>query len=188
MERTVGNLAPFQPHKLIIPALASVDVCPEDLHSTVTALFGPLDARSDPIPFTFTRYYDQELGPPIRRVFFSARELVDPALLPQLKEEANARERETARPDGRRTINLDPGLLSLSRVILATTKASGHRIPLRDGIHAEVTLLFRHGAYEPLEWTYPDFRGVAYREWLLSVREIYHGQLRAIDPDRNWRL
>jgi hypothetical protein len=184
----VGETAGFQPHKLIVPALASAEFSVRELHDLVRSCFGDLDSWTEPMSFTFTHYYDAELGSSICRVLFSVQELTDPAALVRLKCDANRVERDTARADGRRVINLDPGLLSLSRIILASTKASGHRIPIGDGIHAEVTLLFRHGQYRPLEWTYPDFRSPAYQEWLLKVRDIYHGQLRRIDSERAWRL
>ena len=184
----MGEVTAFQPHKLIIPALAASDYAEDALRSLVAKRFGEIEHRSEPIPFDFTRYYEAELGPGLYRVLFSIRELVDPSDLAQLKERANEIERETARAEGRRSINLDPGLLSLSRVILATTKASGHRIPLKSGIHAEITLIFRHGRYEPLDWTYPDFRSDRYQRWLLEVRDTYHRQLREIDSARAWRL
>ncbi len=184
----MGVATAFQPHKQIVPALATSEFSPTELQALVAGLFGEVDFVSESIPFSFTHYYDEELGPSIYRMLFSIGELVDPALLAEHKQRANAIEAETARPDGRRVINLDPGLLSLSRVILATTKASGHRIPLRDAIHAEITLIFRHGRYQPLDWTYPDFRSEAYQEWLLQVRETYHQQLRRLDPARSWRL
>ncbi len=59
------------------------------------------------------------------------------------------------REGGDRTLNLDPGLLSLSRFALATTKDGSHRIPLRDGIYAEVTLVYERGGFHPLPWTVP---------------------------------
>lgn len=178
----------YQPHKLIVPALFTGHTALEDLEYTVGATFGPIDSSSGTIPFNFTNYYDAELGTPIQRVLFSIRGLVDPGDLARLKHAAMEAETRSARSDGRRTINLDPGLLSLSRVILATTKASAHRIPIGTSIHAEITLLFRRGAFTPLEWTYPDFRSARYQEWLLSVRQRYHDELRMIDGERAWRL
>jgi hypothetical protein len=184
----VPETRPFQPHKLIVPGLAGPECSPASLVSRIADLFGPIDSQYGPVPFTFTDYYDEELGVPVTRILCSIRGLVDPSALAGLKQRAIDAEAHCARPDGRRTINLDPGLLSLSRLILATTKASGHRIPLTDGIHAEITLLFRHGRYEPLPWTYPDFQSDPYQEWLLAVRGQYAAQLRDLDPSRAWRL
>ncbi len=188
MERTVGSERPYQPHKLIIPVLCTSQTTIEEMDRLVTATFGSIDSRSEEIGFTFTHYYDAELGAPIVRVLYSTSELVDPTELARFKHLSDEVEAHTARPDGRRTLNLDPGLLSLSRIILATTKPGAHRIPIGLSIYAEVTLLYRRGRFEALEWTYPDFCSGAYDDWLLSVRHCYHEQLRTLDPDRNWRL
>jgi hypothetical protein len=54
-------------------------------------------------------------------------------------------------------LNIDPGYLSLEHVILATTKGYTHRPYLRDGIYADLTLIYQKGSYRALEWTYPDY-------------------------------
>ncbi len=164
--------------------------------------FGALDHRSDEIPFNFTDYYTAEMGAGIRRVFFAVGELYDPSELAGVKqttdelEERFTLERPAAgageprapagagKPGGRagarrRSVNLDPGMLTLGRLILASTKDNAQRIPLRDGIYAEITLLYRKGAFEPLPWTYPDYRSAAYNEVLLDLRARYKQQLEA---------
>ena len=184
----MGHEDCYQPHKLIVGVLLASDADLMSVADRLEAVFGTPDLRSDPLPFDFTDYYDHEMGPAIRRQFVSFAELVDPGRLADLKRRSNGVEAEFARVDGMRRANLDPGILSLSRLILATTKPSGHRIPIGQGMHAEITLLFVHGHYRPLEWTYPDFRSGAYDEFLLTVRTRYHEQLNALDPDRAWRL
>ena len=163
----MGSGRPYQPHKLIIPALFRSQTEIEEMDRLVADSFGSIDSRSEQIDFTFTHYYDAELGAPIVRVLYSISELVDPTELARFKHLSNDIEVETARSDGRRTINLDPGLLSLSRVILATTKPSAHRIPIGLSMHAEITLLYRRGRFQTLEWTYPDFKSEKYAEFFL---------------------
>ena len=56
-----------------------------------------------PFPFTFTHYYDAEMGPPIDRFFISFERLVDPAGLARTKQETNGIEdlfRERGEPEG----------------------------------------------------------------------------------------
>lgn len=184
----MGRPVSFQPHKLFVAALFAPEPGVVVIRDLVASRFGPIDDELAPHPFTFSDYYHAEMGPSLERALFSIGPLVDPAGLAGFKEEANALESETAVvPDARR-VNLDPGLLSLSRVVLATTKASAHRVPLRDGLYAEITLLYRRGRYRPLEWTYPDYQSDRFVEWLARVRSRYHEQLRSIDPDRAWRL
>ena len=75
-------------------------------------------------------------------------------------------------PDAR-PVNLDPGLMQLGKFMLATTKDQAHRIYLRDGIYAEVTLRFQDGAWELWPWTYRDYQEPAVREFLAEVRDVY---------------
>ncbi len=191
----MGHPTTFQPHKLFVAALVAPHPGPAAVRDLVARRFGPIDDELPPHPFTFSSYYHAEMGPSLERALFSIGPLVDPSRLAELKERANEIETDTAAArDARadtpppRRVNLDPGLLSLSRIVLATTKSSAHRVPLRDGLYAEVTLLYRRGRYRPFEWTYPDYRSEPFVDWLTRVRGRYHEQLREIDPGRAWRL
>lgn len=166
----------FTPEKLITAVLISVPSAWEELIEKLSEEFGELDFRSDAIPFTFTRYYDAEMGTPIVRRFVAFRRLVPPNRLADIKMATNSLENRF-RERGKRRINLDPGLLALSRLVLATTKEGSHRIALRDGIYAEVTLLFERGDFRSLPWTYPDYRTDRYREVLREIRRMYKSQL-----------
>ncbi len=166
----------FIPEKLVVGILSSRPGKDAELLSCLTRRWGPIDCRSAPVEFTFTHYYDEEMGLPIARFFLSFRQLVDPSLLARIKQETNELE-ESFREDGRRKVNLDPGLMALSRFSLATTKESAHRIPLDAGIYAEITLLYRHGSFQPLEWTYPDFRSARTIRLLNEIRALYKAQL-----------
>lgn len=150
----------------------------EELLAALGESWGPRDFLSAPIPFTFTGYYDREMGGPIERIFVSFRDLVDPALLADIKLRTNALE-EGFREGGGRRVNLDPGLMALSRFTLATTKENAHRIPLSNGMYAEITLLYGKDGFRPLEWTYPDYRSAGYLAVLNKIRGLYRDQLRS---------
>ncbi|MHB1423610.1 MAG: DUF4416 family protein, partial [Gemmataceae bacterium] len=77
-----------------------------------------------------------------------------------------------------RPLNVDPGLLELGKFLLATTKDQAHRVYLRDGIFAEVTLRYHAGAFEPWPWTYADYRLACVHEFLQQAREYYRQRLR----------
>ena len=49
-------------------------------------------------------------------------------------------------------------MLGEERLVLATGKNYTHRIYLSRGIYADLTLLYVKGTYQPLPWTYPDYR------------------------------
>jgi hypothetical protein len=136
------------------------------------ARFGPVLRRSAVMPFDFTDYYTAEMGQKIHRQFLAFERPIAPNTLCEIKLWTNALEQQFVAPDSSapRTINLDPGLLYLSRLILATTKDNAHRIYLDRGIYAEVTLIRRENAYQILPWTYPDYRTAAYRKFFEDVR------------------
>jgi hypothetical protein len=172
----MGSAAPFTPEKLVMGILATRD--PARVLPLLVERWGDVDCSCPPFPFTFTGYYDAEMGPGIRRSFVSFRRLVDPAGLARIKLETNALE-DRFREGGARKVNLDPGLMALSRFSLATTKESAHRIPLEAGIYAEVTLLYSRGSFRPLDWTYPDYRSQPCIGILNGIRRIYKAQLAA---------
>jgi hypothetical protein len=146
---------------------------------SLRASFGPLGKGLLEFPFDWTDYYGQEMGEGLRRVFVSFQEPVGQDALAEVKEEALRLEEEFSEvSEGRRrrSVNLDPGILDLDRLVLASAKNFSHRICLRGGIFAEVELIYRNGSFQPLPWTYPDYRkretlaffGDLRRQWHLS--------------------
>jgi hypothetical protein len=134
----------------------------------LAAEFGPVTRRSAAIPFDFSDYYAAEMGTGLLRRW-TAHGPVDPGRLAALKRAANRVEAEFSE-DGKRRVNIDPGLLSLHSLVLASTKDFAHRVYLGDGVFAEVTLLYRSGRFEPLDWTYPDYRTGCCHEFLRLCR------------------
>ena len=151
----------------------------EALRRILVKEFGPIDYESQEFDFIFTDYYVPEMGSGIKRFFYSFVNLVNPDQLPDIKIRTNELEEKFATPDGNRKINLDPGLLSLSSLILATTKNNVHRIPLRKGIYGEVTLMYVNKEYQTLPWTYADYRTPAFHEIFKEMRQLLKKQIRA---------
>ncbi|NDY58260.1 DUF4416 family protein [Desulfovibrio sulfodismutans] len=139
----------------------------------ITDLLGPPCRISEDLPFSFTTYYDAELDTPIVRRLLGFSRLVPQDALADVKLATNALEKALAREDGRRTVNLDPGLLTQERLVLATGKNFGHRIYLRDGIFADLTLVFRKGSWHILPWTFPDYRSPELQAELTALRGIF---------------
>jgi len=147
------------------------------VHARLEALYGPIDLESPVRDFPFTDYYDLEMGRPLSRYFLAFERLVGQDLLAAIKLQTNSLEAELAE-SGRRIFNLDPGLLTLARFSLATTKENAHRIPLWGGIYAELTLKYENGAFRPLPWTYPDYRSEPYLALFEQIRTRLREQLR----------
>lgn len=138
--------------------------------SRVVERFGPLDLLTEPELFTYTRYYDREMGPGLFRQTASFLRLVPIEDLPGIKLFTNEIERELA-VDGKRRINIDPGLLNEERLILATGKNFTHRVYLTKGIYADLTLIYRKGTYRELPWTYPDYKSPRFLHFLGVLRK-----------------
>lgn len=142
--------------------------------------FGPLAWASATLPFSWTDYYGDELGPaPARRFVAAAPLLQDRARLPDVKRACGRMEIALSRAGQGRPVNIDPGYLTASQLVLASTKASPHRIYLGEGIHGELALLRGPDGYAPLPWTYPDYADLgmvglmeALRRRLLSQRRM----------------
>jgi len=120
--------------------------------------FGPIEIKSPVIDFDFTDYYEVEMGKNLLRLWLSFAQPVALDCLLAMKYKTMGIEKRFLDPNGKRRINLDPGILTLCNLILATTKTYYHRIYLGKGIYAEVALIYRHNNFEPLVWTYPDYR------------------------------
>ena len=57
-----------------------------------------------------------------------------------------------------------------AKLVLASTKDHAHRIYLRDGMFAEITLFYRHGRWEDHEFTFPDYRRADYHAFFSECR------------------
>jgi hypothetical protein len=131
--------------------------------------FGLMDFLSEPEPFHHTSYYNREMGEGIHRQKVSFLDLVPVETLPGIKLWTNGIEEEFS-ANGQRQINIDPGLLSEERFILATGKNFTHRIYLRDGIYADLTLIYQRERFQPLPWTFPDHQDPRLLHYLAMLR------------------
>ncbi|MCX7882134.1 MAG: DUF4416 family protein [Brevinematales bacterium] len=175
----MGKPVDHEPVKLVVGILFSDEACYRKARERLLALYGPVDYECAPFLFTFTHYYDQEMGNPIYRSFVSFEKLISIEDLVDIKLTTNGIEEEFA-CEGKRRVNLDPGYMQMGKFVLATTKDQKHRIYLSRGIYAEVTLHYQKKSWQSWPWTYPDYASERYKEIFLQIRERYYEQLRAI--------
>lgn len=173
----MGSIKKFVEEKLICGVLTTVPEKRNKIEDILTGEFGPIDFSSEEIDFIYSDYYIKEMGEGIKRYFYSFRNCVAPDRLAEIKIRTNRLEEEFM-ADGMRKVNLDPGILNCSRLILASTKDNMHRVPLAEGIYAEVTLVYMKKEFHPLLWTYRDYATEAYRAIFSKIREIYRLQLK----------
>jgi hypothetical protein len=144
--------------------------------------FGPVGLASAEFDFEQTAYYEATMGPGLRKRLIAFQELVEPDGLPVTKRRCLALEAECAATAAYlepRPLNLDPGFLSAEKLILATTKDQAHRIYLRDGIFAEVTLRYADGRFVAWPWTYADYQLPLVLDFLKKARTYYRQRQRA---------
>jgi hypothetical protein len=154
----MGKAKEPEPAKLFMSLITSEEDILQKGVGDLQEIFGEIDFISEVLPFHFTDYYAQEMGDDLFRRFITFTSLISRALLPEIKLRTNHLEEKYSTRVGHRHINIDPGYLCLEHVILATTKGYTHRPYLREGIYADLTLIYRKKSYQPLEWTYPDYR------------------------------
>lgn len=132
--------------------------------------FGEINEESEVFAFDFTDYYAEEMGDKLLKKFLSFRDLIDREELADIKLFTNELEKKLS-VEGRRQVNIDPGYVTAQNLTLATRKESQHRIYLRDGVFAEVTLAFKKNGCIYFDWTYPDYRTKLACDFLLKVRK-----------------
>lgn len=137
--------------------------------------FGPIDYESPISEFTHTEYYTEEMGPGLKRIFLGFERLLRLEKIYRCKLGTNSIERRFAK-NGRRNVNVDPGCLDMSKVVLFSTKDYIHRIYLGRGVYAEVTLYYKDKRYNAWPWTYPDYRSTGYAALFEDMRNIYRTQ------------
>jgi hypothetical protein len=179
----MGQITEPLPVKLFVGVLTSIPKALPAVEEKLSAAYGAIDSRSRSFPFDWTRYYEHEMGQPIYRHFLSFENLIQPETIADIKVATNELESSFAseRTGVARPVNLDPGYIEESKLVLASTKNFSHRIYIARGIYAEVTLHYdKKGAWQALPWTFPDYAAVQYHSYFLSLRELYRKQLHSL--------
>lgn len=170
---------PFKPlHVKFIAGLIFQDpsVC-EKIQKILCRKFGPLDSKSPSWVFNQTDYYEKEMGQNLKRIFLSFEKLIDAQQLPRIKLLTNRIEKKFSYDATHRRVNIDPGYLTLSKLILITTKNFAHRIYVGQGLFEEITLSFRNGSFQAGPLTYPDFRQKSHLDFFNQIRDTYYQQI-----------
>ncbi len=165
------------PVKVVVGALWADAAAWDRAVTEMRRVWGPIDVWGEAVPFTFTDYYEEEMGPDLQRQFVSFADLRAPASLSELKIAANGIEERLSQV-GRRTVNLDVGTIDYHRVVLASTKEGRHKIYVGGGIWADLTLLYSSGAFQPLPWTFLDLTSGVYDAFFCAARAAYKQALR----------
>lgn len=128
----------------------------------------------------YSRYYDKEMGNEIFKQLFLTNKKIECHDLAQFKILSNDLE-EKFSVDNKRTFNIDPGIVNMHQVVLASTKFSPHRVPISEDLWAEVTLLRCNKQWTSLIWTYKDYRSEEFQDFFKSARFFIRTELKDKD-------
>ncbi len=170
------------PVKLIMGMISpNVDLF-DQLTQTLVEKFGQVDLKSNVFNFDKIDYYEEEMGKNLKRRFLSFCKLIETRELVEIKLFTNSLEEKfsLSKDEPSRLINLDPGYLDCTKLVLANTKDSPNRIYLRERIYAEITLYFSQGTFKFRPWTFPDYKTREYIETFNQIRKLYISQRRNI--------
>lgn len=182
----MGKITFPKPAKLIMSMFTSDKNLFSQCKDILINKFGKIDMESNAQSFNFTDYYEKEFGKKLIQKLFSFSTLIRQDELAEIKRITNDLESNFIGNNIKknisglkRKINLDPGYITLTKYILASTKDGPSRIYLDQGIYAEITLRFINKSFVPGdEYTYPNYKTNEYVSFLNSVRQKYKLQLR----------
>lgn len=177
----MGDVKLPSPVLLLLAAFSRYDAALAWARDRAIQAWGPIELESPVFDFTQTDYYEATMGRNLRKVFFAFARPIDPGALVDIKLATNQWELEYAASGNhpeQRPLNLDPGYLTLAKLVLASAKDHAHRIYMDRGIYAEVTLAYRHGNWQHHRWTYADYRREDYQQFFSECRDYLHRQPR----------
>ncbi|MCE5268943.1 MAG: DUF4416 family protein [Planctomycetaceae bacterium] len=186
----MGQPTPHSPVLLLLAAFSRHEDALDWARERAVEAWGPVVLESPRFEFAETHYYDATMGAGLKKVFFAFRQPFEADRLIDVKLQTNAWEEEyaglvrqtagetpapqsgTPAPQEPRPLNLDPGYLTLGKLVLASTKDFAHRIYLGRGIYAEVTLQYKHKRWQHHEYTFPDYRRADYQAFFTECRDV----------------
>ena len=132
--------------------------------------YGKIINQTDPFTLSYSSYYEKEMGKGLKKKFIALDTLIEKDKLIEIKLFSMELENQFS-IEKRRTVNIDPLYLDEYQVVVASKKDKGSRIYLGKGVFAELELLYHHGSFQPLIWTYLDYKD--HVNFFNQVRKYY---------------
>lgn len=166
--------SPCKPKKVLLftAVLISKDFSVEEINRVLLKKIGPACFCSRLMNFVWSDYYQDEMGEDLKRLFIVYKKPVSRDEIVKYKKLCDAIELKYLK-NGKRSVNIDPGIITPENIVLATNKAFFHRIYIKKGVYSEVTLFYKKGTYNPIEyWTFPEYRSSAVIEFFNKARSF----------------
>lgn len=180
--KKAGRPAEAEPVKYLAAILMQRDLDTfDELFPALESLLGAIDYRGTAHKFDVSDYYEDEMGPGLVRLLVSFEPLESPTKLVRVKLNTTVIEERFA-ADADRSANIDPGYMDYHKIVLASFKQGPQKIYLDEGVYADPIMLFQHGEFVSLPWTFPDFKAGYYTGDLTAIRRIYKKARRAGSP------
>ncbi len=176
----MGEVDQVKPSLFLVAAFSRYPAALDWARTWCESAWGRIVLESERFDFSETDYYDESMGAGQQKTFFALEKLIDPAELSSRKIASNSAELVYATDhaaDVLRPLNLDPGYITESKLVLASTKNHAHRIYLSQGIYAEITLRYRGGQWQNWDWTYPDYQRQDFKAFFQECREYLRSAL-----------
>lgn len=149
--------------------------------------WGTQRAISPAIDFEAGGYYTASMGPSLTKTLVAFGDFMEPGGLADWKHQTNGWEVEYANESSHeevRPLNLDAGYMTQAKLVLATTKDRDHRIYLRDGMFAEVTLTYVDKQWTHHRWSYPSYRTEDVSDFAMECRRQLREHLKSTQQFR----
>lgn len=169
----MGIIKPPNPSLLFAAVTHNPVISRNEIEKSLVDCFGSIIIKSESFDFHFTDYYEKEMGNNLLKFLVAFERLDTENNLPDVKLKSDSIEKNFLDRNNNRKVNIDPGFLSESRVVLASTKNFSHRIYLGKGIFGEITLLYQNKKFVSLPWTFPDYKSSNIQNFLFEARKNY---------------
>lgn len=161
------------PAALIVAAMWSPSFEFSDILTCLENEFGRIAFHSPVFSFSkLSSYYAPEMGENLSKCFFAFEASIDRHRLIEMKKRTYDIETKFLTNTGERQVNLDPMILTLENLIIATSKNYSHRVYLGDGVFGDLALIRKGRQYQPLPWTYPDYQ--THLDFFEKVRQAFY--------------
>ncbi len=129
--------------------------------------YGSIKAESNSYDFSFTDYYEEEMGSGLKKRFLVFEKAIEKKDLVEIKNNITEIEEKYSK-EKRRTVNIDPGYLSDKELVLATFKGKDFKEKISDKVWVHRVLEFDDYKVKEFFHTFADYKIKENQEFILN--------------------